>query len=113
MIGNGSWLLLSCILVFGCNGYPEKIEESTSKPATHIVKIRQMKFQPSDLIVKKGDKVIFQNDDLVAHDITEEKTKTWSSSQLAPGKSWSMTAERTATYYCSLHPVMKGSIKVE
>jgi plastocyanin len=117
MIVNSSLLLLSSILVCNCNGYSEKIKESSltveAKQSTHIVEIRQMEFQPAELNVRKGDKVIFENHDLVTHDITEEGNKSWSSSELAPGKSWSLTVTKNASYFCSLHPVMKGRLNVE
>jgi len=55
---------------------------------------------------------VFENHDMLTHDITEE-TKLWTSSRLAPDSSWMMIANQTANYYCSLHPVMKGKIIVQ
>ncbi len=83
------------------------------KPATHTVEISQMKFKPAALDVKKGDKVVFINKDIVFHDVTETSGKSWKSPALAPGKSWSMVVTQNQSYYCSIHPVMKGSITVK
>jgi plastocyanin len=83
------------------------------KPAMHSVQITQMKFYPAELKVKKGDKVVFVNHDLVTHDITEESKKAWSSSPLATDQTWTTIVTESAGYFCSIHPVMKGKIIVE
>jgi plastocyanin len=82
-------------------------------PKTYTVEIKQMKFQPAELTVHKGDKVVFVNKDMVTHNVTEASGKSWKSPDLPSGKSWSMVATKNAGYYCSLHPVMKGTIVVK
>lgn len=79
----------------------------------YTVEISQMVFSPAEVVVKKGDKVTFINHDLVAHDVTEESSKTWTSSPLQPQQSWTLEVNQSANYYCSLHPVMKGKIIVK
>lgn len=69
-----------------------------------------MKFQPAELVVQKGDTIVWINRDLVAHDVTEVPDKTWTSSPIPPGKSWSLVVSQSADYYCSIHVVMKGKI---
>ena len=85
----------------------------TAVPKSFTVEIAQMKFNPAEITVHKGDTIKFVNHDLVAHDITEETTKAWSSSNLPANQSWSMVADKSADYYCSIHPVMKGKIIVQ
>jgi plastocyanin len=82
-------------------------------PKVHIVEIKQMKFQPAEIKVHKGETVLWINKDITDHDVTEESTKAWASSPLAAGKSWSMVVTQSADYYCNLHQVMKGKIVVE
>jgi plastocyanin len=84
-----------------------------ARPAMHSVEITQMKFFPAELKVKKGDRVVFVNHDLVTHDVTEEAKKTWSSSPLATDQTWVLVVTETVNYFCSIHPVMKGKIVVE
>jgi len=79
----------------------------------HTIEIRQMQFVPAEVKVHKGDTVAWINNDMVAHDITEEKNKEWSSSPLPAGKQWQMVAAKSADYYCSIHMVMKGKIIVQ
>jgi plastocyanin len=112
----GCRLSLLSVLVGGCSG-PDKraAPEMQSVPVsiqskTDTVKIVAMKFVPSEITVAKGTTIIFINNDIVTHDITEEANKAWSSNLLAPSKSWSMIPEKSANYYCSIHVVMKGKI---
>jgi plastocyanin len=71
-----------------------------------------MKFQPADLAIKKGDTVTWINKDFVDHDVTEEKSKAWKSSLLKPGKKYSRVINASTEYFCSIHVVMKGKLKV-
>jgi plastocyanin len=71
-----------------------------------------MKFEPAVLAVKKGDTVTWINKDLVEHDVTEEKTKAWHSSPLKPGQRYSRVVKAGTDYFCSIHVVMKGKLKV-
>lgn len=80
------------------------------EPRSHMIEIRAMQFQPSELIVNKGDTVIFLNKDMLVHDVTEEKEKAWSSSPLEPNMSFHKVITESAAYFCSFHPSMKGTI---
>ena len=108
----------SLLILESCSSGPEESPaESTpveeKKPEMHAIEMSQMKFDPAELKVKKGDKVVFINHDMVAHDVTEQATKAWNSSPMAEGQTWILVATETVDYYCSLHPVMKGKIVVE
>lgn len=81
--------------------------------ALHVVEIKDMKFQPQEISVKKGDTVMWVNQDMVTHCVTEENKKEWTSSNIAAGSSWKMVVENSADYFCAIHMVMKGKIKVE
>ena len=102
------YLLFSVLLLNSCSSAPEK-----TAPKVYTVEIKQMKFLPAELKVQKGDTVVFINRDFVTHDVTEESSKSWTSSSLPVGKSWSLTVAQSSNYYCSIHQVMKGKIVVE
>jgi plastocyanin len=87
--------------------------EVLQSPEVHTIEIKQMKFNPAEIRVKKGDEVRWINKDITDHDITEQSSKAWASSPLSTGESWSMVATETVDYYCNLHQVMKGKIIVE
>jgi len=108
ILKNCIYLLFSIFLLNSCSGETEKHE-----PRVYTVEIKQMKFQPSELIVQKGDTVVWINKDIVAHDVTEELSKAWTSSMMPVGKSWSLVVTQSADYYCSIHVVMKGKLLVK
>jgi plastocyanin len=101
-------LVIPLISLTGCSSEPEK-----TVPELHTIVISEMRFNPAALTIKKGDTVVFENKDLVVHDITEVPDKTWTSSSLSPGQSYKLVVRASADYYCSIHPVMKGKIVVQ
>jgi plastocyanin len=105
-----SLLGLLCFFLY-FNGY--LLPKSNSGVKTHTVEIVQMKFKPAELMVNKGDKVVFINHDMVTHNVTESTGKSWKSPDIPTGKSWSMVVAKNANYYCTFHPVMKGKILVK
>ncbi|HWI91566.1 MAG TPA: plastocyanin/azurin family copper-binding protein [Flavisolibacter sp.] len=82
-------------------------------PKSYTVEIKAMQFQPAELSVQKGDTVLFVNQDMLVHNVTEEKAKAWGSPSLATGESYKMVVNESSDYYCSLHPVMKGKLVVQ
>lgn len=83
-------------------------------PRSHIVVIENMQFNPQNLAVRLGDKVIWKNQDLFPHTVSAVDNSFDSKSIDASG-SWSYVAGRTGdfAYACSFHPTMKGSLKVQ
>ena len=71
-----------------------------------------MKFQPAELTVNKGDTVIWINKDIVPHDITEIN-RAWASPLLNTGDTWEKVVTESASYFCSIHVVMKGKLIVK
>jgi plastocyanin len=102
------WTTCTGLFLLNCKTTPE-----TTVPAKHVVEIKAMKFQPAELIVNSGDTVIWINRDIVAHDVTEESGKAWTSSLMPAGASWSLVVAKSADYYCSIHEVMKGKLLVQ
>jgi plastocyanin len=114
----GHMFLVSCLfLLNSCSSAPEKTTQGTTIKATpyevHTVEIKDMKFVPDSIIVKKGDEVVFINRDIVTHCVTEEVGKAWTSSALASGESYLLVVTESSKYYCAIHKVMKGKIIVQ
>lgn len=106
-----------CFIPFiSCNsgGSRQKMVPAEEKPKYDVftVEIKNMKFVPGSIEVKKGDKIVFVNRDVVNHCVTEEKTKAWTSGQIAQGESYVLVADKTTDYFCAIHVVMKGRIVV-
>jgi plastocyanin len=104
-------VIFSLCSVFLLNSCETKTEENI--PKVHTVEIKQMKFQPAELIVQKGDTVVWINNDIVDHDVTEELSNAWTSSLIPVGKSWSLVVTQSSNYFCSIHVVMKGTLTVQ
>jgi plastocyanin len=114
------WLVLTSI-VMGCTSPEEQgvLPDQTSRPETQpvernqdTVEIKAMKFVPAEITVTPGTTLVFINNDMVSHDITEEAPNGFSSKLLPVNESWSMVAEKSANYFCSIHVIMKGRIIV-
>lgn len=99
-------LLFAFFLLNGCSS-------SSKTHKLYTIEIKDMKFVPDVLTANVGDTVMWLNRDIVAHDVTEEASKAWTSSVIPPGESWKMVILDSVSYYCSLHVIMKGKIEVD
>lgn len=88
---------------------------TTPAPANVTVSIKNFFFSPSTLTVKKGAKVIWVNNDSVAHTVTSDSGNLLNSGTLSSGQSFSFTFMNTGSvsYHCNIHPMMKGNVNVE
>ena len=91
---------------------PKNAPTATDKKRTRIdtVEISDMKFQPQEIIVQKGDTVMWINKDFVVHCVTEAHNMNWTSHQIPAGGSWKKAVTENGDYYCAIHQVMKGKI---
>ena len=114
LIKNCGYLLCFIFLCNSCTTPEERAEEVPgAMHKVYRVEIKQMLFQPAELTLQKGDTVIWTNNDIVVHDVTEEQSKLWTSGPLTTGQSWSLVVKESADYYCSIHVVMKGKLVVQ
>jgi plastocyanin len=81
---------------------------------TRVVTVEGMKFVPAVLELRVGDRVVFQNHDLVPHTATARDGEVFDSGPLPAGQEWSFTPTRAGTtrYACLFHPTMGGSLVV-
>ena len=84
-----------------------------NRPHYHTVEIKQMKFVPAELNAQRGDTIVWINNDITVHDVTEQQSHAWSSKEMPVGATWTMIADKSADYYCSIHVVMKGKLLVK
>jgi plastocyanin len=88
--------------------------ESPAAVRTHVVEIREFRYEPANLVVSAGDTIRWINRDPVPHTATA-RDSTWDSGRIAAGGDWRMVAteEGTPEYFCVYHPVMTARISVE
>jgi plastocyanin len=82
---------------------------------THTIKIENMMFaMGSEVSIKSGDTVVWQNADLVPHTVTAEDG-SFDSKVIDPGKSWKFTFKKAGkiAYHCLLHPTMHAQLTVK
>ena len=81
-------------------------------PATHQVTIENLKFVPTSLQLRRGERVVWTNKDLFAH--TATSAGRFDSGTIAANSSWSYVAEKSGTfdYVCTLHSTMRGTLIV-
>jgi plastocyanin len=84
------------------------------RPRTHTVVVENMRFEPKVLAVAPGDTVVWLNKDLVAHTATS-RAGGFDSKVIPASASWTYTARKKGAfaYLCTLHPAMKGTLRVK
>ena len=113
------FILICFLMLSSCNAGPASNNQAkTTVPAVpkyqvYTVEIKNMKFVPDSLVVKKGDEIVFVNRDIVDHCVTEEKNNSWTSGKLHSDGSYLLVAKESTIYYCAIHQVMKGKIIVQ
>ena len=84
-----------------------------AQAATHTVIIDSVRYKPDTITVRRGDTVVWVNQDPFPHTVTAKGV--FGSHEIPAGKSWKYTPRKAGEYIyvCTLHPTMKGTLKVE
>jgi len=79
----------------------------------HKVSIKDVKFAPKELKVKKGDTVVWSNADERDHTVTADDG-SFNSGNLGDGATFKQKFEKPGKfkYHCEYHPRMKATIVV-
>jgi plastocyanin len=103
----------SALAVLLCSMGPDAAAE-TRKPVTHVVLMEAVALQPAVLTIRVGDSVVWQNKDPFPHTATSA-VKAFDSGNVAAGASWTYTPRTRGEfpYVCTLHPTMKGILRVQ
>jgi len=86
-----------------------------TSPQTFNVSISNFAFNPVGLSIKKGDTVIWTNDDSTQHTVTSDSGSELGSQLLSNGQIYSHTFNNAGTfnYHCSVHSFMGAKITVQ
>jgi plastocyanin len=81
-------------------------------PLVVHVAMKNMKFSPATIEIKKGDAVEWKNDDITPHTAT---SAVFDSGSIASDAGWRHTFTQAGSfpYYCTFHPEMKGTVVVK
>ena len=81
-------------------------------PLVLHVAMKNMKFSPATIEIKKGDTVEWKNDDITPHTAT---SATFDSGSIASDATWRHTFTQAGSFpfTCTFHPEMKGTVVVK
>ena len=90
---------------------PSSAESQSGLRILHV-RIRNMKFSPDKLEIRKGDVVEWANEDLTPHTAT---SVSFDSGSIEPDHSWRKTFTEAGEfpYACTFHPDMKATVTVD
>ena len=90
-----------------------KMAAADGHATSHTVAIRDFAFAPANLTINAGDTVRFVNEDNAPHTATADNG-SFDTGNLNNGQSASLQfpSAGTFSYFCAVHPRMKGSITV-
>jgi plastocyanin len=77
------------------------------------IMIDNFTFEPAQLTIKAGTAVTWKNRDDIPHTVVSAGKFRSKTLDTDDSYSFTFTAAGDYTYFCSLHPHMKGTIKVE
>ncbi len=107
------YLLVAITCLIFCAVLWSGFNAADEAPKIHKVIIKEMKFIPADITIHQGDKIVWINKGIVSHNVTAFPSQEWTSGKLNIGQKWEMKPEvNDISYYCSIHPTMKGCIMV-
>ena len=88
---------------------------ASGKVHTQQIEIRNFAFAPATLTVPAGTRVVWTNQDEEPHVITSAGSLFASSKGLDTGDAYAVTFSKPGTYayYCSIHPMMVGTVIVQ
>jgi plastocyanin len=86
---------------------------ASASAATHVVAIDGVAYVPPTITVKRGDTIVWRNDDPFPHTVTAKGR--FDSGEIAAGAQWKFVARSAGTfpYICTLHPNLQGTVIVE
>ncbi len=103
-------LALLCAAALAASG---KLASAAEKSAPHKVIMKATSYTPMALTVRRGDTVVWVNEDPFPHTVTS--AGAFDSKSIAAGASWKYKANKAGVYAytCTFHPNMKGTLTVE
>ena len=104
LLGCGSALLIAALAFAAPSG-----AKTTDATIEHYM------FMPDSITIAQGDAIVWTNQDDAPHTVTSQSgPAAFDSGNLAKGQSYSVTFSTPGSYsyYCSIHPDMKGKVTV-
>ena len=111
-------LVSALVVVVSAGAHQHRTGETRQQqqhPTTKKVLIKNFRFSPAKITIKRGTRVVWINKDTAPHTATAtNKPRSFDSGRLDQGERFSHTFRRAGKkpYYCEIHPDMRGRIIV-
>jgi plastocyanin len=88
--------------------------ESREDDKAHKVTIKNLKYDPATIKIKRGEMVLWMNSDDNDHTVTSDAKEDFNSDNMSNGDKFRHTFEEAGKfpYHCKYHPRMKGLVIV-
>ncbi len=110
-------LVSTLVVVVSAGAHQHRLGETRQQQQhpTKKVLIKNFRFSPAKITIKRGTRVVWINKDTAPHTATAtNKPRSFDSGRLVRGERFSHTFRRAGKkpYYCEIHPDMRGRIIV-
>ncbi len=109
-------LVSALVVVVSAGAHQHRTGETRQQQhPTKKVLIKNFRFSPAKITIKRGTRVVWINKDTAPHTATAtNKPRSFDSGRLVRGERFSHTFRRVGKkpYYCEIHPDMRGRIIV-
>lgn len=109
------WLAGLCLLALCLPAATPGADAQHGAPgATYTVVIENVQFNPPQLRVERGARIVWVNKDLFPHTVTAA-SRAFDSGSIAANASWTHVFRKPGEYAygCTFHPTMKATIEVK
>lgn len=103
------------VLVLGACGSSSPSKAPADAVSTENVSLKDQRYNPPDIVVKAGQTVTWTwNDGDVSHDVRSSDGNEPYGSKVQSAGTFTHTFSKAGTfhYFCSIHPNMKGTVRV-
>jgi plastocyanin len=103
---------LFVVSVAGAHKHPTA---KAQKHPTKTVVIKNFRFKPAHITIKRGTRVRWINKDREPHTATANNGRSFDSGRLGKGQRYTHTFKSAGKkpYHCEIHPFMRGSVVVK
>jgi plastocyanin len=103
---------LFAVSVAGAHKHPTA---KAQKHPTKTVVIKNFRFKPAHITIKRGTRVRWINKDPHPHTATANNRRSFDSGRLGKGQSYTHTFKSAGkkAYHCEIHPFMRASVVVK
>jgi plastocyanin len=108
-------VLVSALVVVVSAGAHQHQPGGTHQHPTKKVLIKNFRFSPAKITIKRGTRVVWINKDNAPHTATANNARSFDSGRLGPRQRFSHTFRSAGkkSYHCEIHSSMKGRITVK